>query len=532
MADCTHAPMRRHPARGKDGRSGFCSRPPRFSALLVALLGVRSVAAQTVDQQPDTPAVPRPLPSAAPPSLPTASVAGAAPTTVPTASLPSLPASAAQWATQRDLAAQNDHLTREISRLRDELQALREEQSDTREQVNALAPLASRFSGYLDVGFFYVAGDGTGLRYDAGYANFPEYRGRIPESWVFLGDPLATTMNSRGDPANTGASRAITLNPVHSDGKPSFMVNNINLAIFNGLTENLQVNALIDFLPRGRNVSNPDGLFLGDFIDVKLAYAEYTVPVSRFGLTLTAGKFDSVLGYEYRIQEAPDRITVTPSLICRYTCGRPLGLKARFRFLDNRLTLNLAVTNGSHFIEQFPFSDETDSNYFQTGAGRLAYKLPVGAGLEIGFSGAVGVQDQQANSDVLQWHYGFDLHLDVRGLEIQAEFVQGRANGQTTSTVVRCNEAPCLDYKGAYGLVAYRVTNWLMPYVRTDWREALHEHGASFVYNSDAVRFTFGLRLEAGTSVILKAEYTHVREIGRVPEFPDDVLTSSLVIRY
>ena len=97
---------------------------------------------------------------------------------------------------------------------------------------------------------------------------------------------------------------------------------------------------------------------------------------------------------------------------------------------------------------------------------------------------------------------------------------------------MRCDEAQCLEYRGAYGLVAYRITNWLMPYVRVDWREALHESGASFVYQSNALRATGGLRFEIGTAVILKAEYTHVRELGRLVEFPDDVLVSSLVIKY
>ena len=324
---------------------------------------------------------------------------------------------------EREFVAQSERLNREIQKLRQDIDALREEQTAQSQQLRTLSPLAGRITGYLDFGFFYVSGDGTGIRYDAGYQNFPEYRGLVPDSWVFMGDPLATMINSRGDPANTGDSRAITFNPIHSDGKPSFIMNNVNLALFSGITENLQVNALIDFVPRGRNVSNSNAVFLGDYIDVKLAYAEYNVPLQRFGLSLTVGKFDSVLGYEYRVQESPDRITVTPSLICRYTCGRPLGLKARFRFFDERLSLNLALTNGSNFIEQFPIYDEVDSNYFQTGSGRLAYKFPVGAGLEIGVSGSVGVQDQQPSKDVLQWHVGVDLHLDYRGLDIQAEFV-------------------------------------------------------------------------------------------------------------
>lgn len=466
-------------------------------------------------------------------SVPSAAGGSAGPNlATSTATPPGDPLTADPPVRKSELAAQNERLMRELAQLRQELASLREDQNSTSQQVRALSPLSTRFSGYLDVGFFYVSGDGTGIRSDTGYAVLPQYRGVVPDSWVFLGDPLATTINSRGDPANTGESRAVTFNPIGNKGTPSFLVNNLNLALFVGLSENLQVNALIDFLPRGRNVSNPDGLFLGDFLDVKLGYVEYTVPTERFGLSLYAGKFDSVLGYEYRVQEAPDRITVTPSLICRYTCGRPIGLKARFTFLNNRLNLNAALTNGSSFVEQFPLFDETDSNYFQTGSLRIGTKLPVGAGLEIGASGSLGVQDQQSDPRVLQWHFGFDLHLDVRGFEVQAEFVQGRASGKTESTTVPCDAAPCLDYRGAYGLFAYRVTNWLMPYARIDWRQAVHQSGASFVYSSHAVRFTGGLRFELGSVVVLKAEYTHVREVDPLPDFPDDVFTSSLIIKY
>ena len=116
-------------------------------------------------------------------------------------------------------------------------------------------------------------------------------------------------------------------------------------------------------------------------------------------------------------------------------------------------------------------------------------------------------------------------------MDVQAEFVQGRVTGKTSAGGPACDEAQCLDYRGAYGLIAYRVTNWLMPYARVDFREALHQSGASFVYISDLVRVTAGLRLELGTYVILKGEYTHLQEVGRLPDFPDDVLTTSLVVK-
>jgi hypothetical protein len=261
---------------------------------------------------------------------------------------------------------------------------------------------------------------------------------------------------------------------------------------------------------------------------VKLAYAEWRKP----WLSLFAGRIDPVLGYEYRIQEAPDRLTVTPSLICRYTCGRPIGVKARGKLFDEALILNVALTNGSSFWEGFGISDDVDRNDVKTVSGRLAYRLPVGRGLELGVSGAVGAQDAQSDDSVIQWHVGGDAHLEWRDLEVTAEYVKGKAPGKDEVGQPDCFAAPCLTYQGAYGLVGYRVTNWLLPYARVDWRDALHKNGASFIYISQLARGTVGLRFELGTAVIVKAEYTLNRELGRIPQFSDDVFTSSMVVKY
>ena len=45
------------------------------------------------------------------------------------------------------------------------------------------------------------------------------------------------------------------------------------------------------------------------------------------------------------------------------------------------------------------------------------------------------------------------------------------------------------------------------------------ENGASFVYISDLARVTPGLHFEFGTNVIVKAEYSLNRELGRIPHF-------------
>lgn len=130
-----------------------------------------------------------------------------------------------------------------------------------------------------------------------------------------------------------------------------------------------------------------------------------------------------------------------------------------------------------------------------------------------------------------QWQWGADLHLEVRGAELTGEFVWGKVNGATEAGGPECGLAPCLDFKGTYGQLGYRVLNWLMPYARVDWRQALHRSGASFVYNSNTLRVTPGVRFDAGAHVIIKAEYVVNLELGRIPRIPNDVLTLSLVAR-
>lgn len=427
---------------------------------------------------------------------------------------------------------ENDALRQENEALRGQVETLEVQQEAVDQKVERVMPLAGRVGGYLDFGFFYVGGDGTGIRADSNFDYFPEYEDEIPPEWVFMGDPLSTVINSRGDPAETGDSRAVLQDSVSNGGKASFIVNALNVSLFAALGKNLTVDGLVDFLPRNRDVTDPDGVNLGDFVDIKLAYLRYKVPVKLFSLSLYAGKIDPVVGYEYRIQEAPDRLTVTPSLLCRYTCGRPVGIKSRWKFLrDRSLILNLSVTNGGSWTEQFGFQNEVDTNHLFTFAGRLSYAIPR-TGMEIGGSGAWGAQDLQTRDDVAQWQWGVDLHVDIAGLNLTGEFIMAKATGNTPPGDLACADAPCLDAKGAYGLVGYRILNWLLPYARVDWRDALHRSGASFVYISELVRITGGIRFDINEFVLIKGEYTHNRELGRIPQFPNDVFTSSVVARF
>ncbi len=417
-----------------------------------------------------------------------------------------------------------------MQRLEDELARLREDNAFLEQKLDSATRLSARFSGYLDVGFFATGGDGAGTRTDLGNVYFPEYAGVVPDSWVFMGDPLSTAVNARGEPADTGESRAVTFDPVDSRGKSTFIVNALNLGLLVGLGDTASLVGSVNFVPRGRNVSDPLGVSVGDYVDVKLAYGEWRPAFERVSLALQVGKFDSVVGREYRSLESPDRTTVTPSLICRYTCGRPLGVKARLKLLDDALVANVSVTNGSHATEGFPLSDEIDRNQWKSAAGRLSYLAT--DTVELGVSGAVGAQDLQTDDGILQWHLGGDLHVDWKDFELTAELVKGRADGDTSPMAPPCDVAACIRYTGAYGLLSHRLTNELEPFARVDWRDAVHESGASFVYVSQLVRYTLGLRSELGAHVIVKAEATLNRELGRLPQFPNNVFTTSLLLKY
>lgn len=504
----------------------------RASAIALATLAVTRTAAAdppaTTAPSPAPPAVPTAAPTPAPPPVPAAASTAAAP-----AALATEPAAPSTADVERRLRA----LEEENRKLHDEIVQMKDDNKFTQEQVKQLVPLTTRFSGFLDVGFFYVQGNGSGIRPDTNYQHFPEYNTGatgVPGQWVFMGDPLATMVNARGEPADTDGSRAITFDPIHNGGAPSFIVNSLTLNLFEGIGDNFTVNGAVDFVPRNRDPSDPNGIDLGAFIDVRLAYGEWIVPTKSFDLSIYAGKFDSVLGIEYRTQDAANRLTVTPSLICRYTCGYPLGLKARAKFFDEKLILNTAITNGSSFVEMFPFSDELALSAMKSGSARLSYRFPVGAGLEFGVSALGGAQNNQTSNTVYQYQYGADVSLDWNDIILQGEFVHGEAEGAGTGNPMDppCNVAPCLHFTGAYGLLGYRLFNWLTPYARVDGRDALHRSGASFVYISDLMRTTGGLHFEIGTNFILKAEYTHIIELGRVPQFNDDVATSSFVVKY
>jgi len=477
-----------------------------------------------------------------------------------TAEAPSTEPAATDTAELDALVAENDALTRrmealeqaadaedtreaerdaELERLRKSNEALsaevetvrqRQEEADTK--IRRQEFLTGRLHGYLDAGFFFVSGDGSGTRPDLGNETLG-LDAVAPDDWVFMGDPLSTAVNSRGDIADAGDSQAVAFDPIRSRGNPTFLVNAFNIAPSIGLGEHIAVEGMVDFLPRGQTIAPYGDTALRDYLDIKLAYVLWRPALKRFDVELSVGKVDSAFGREYRSQEAPDRTTVTPSLMCRYTCGRPTGVKSRWKFLsDRQLTVNLSLANGSTMQPTFGAASDREHNAAKTVAGRVSYRFPVGAGLEFGGSGLAGAQDMQADSGVLQWQYGVDAHLSINGLEFTAEFIQGQMPGREEPGQAPCAGAQCLDVLSAYGLLGYRFTNWLMPYIRVDWRDAQHRHGGRYHYESTLARFTPGVRFEIGEHMIIKGEYTFNRELGRIPQFPNDVLTTSVVARF
>ncbi len=93
-----------------------------------------------------------------------------------------------------------------------------------------------------------------------------------------------------------------------------------------GLTPSAVATASINFMPRsGSNFS------LGDVLDADIAQLEW-MPTRSQKTSIFVGKFDSVLGIEYRDRKSNQRYGITPSLIARYTIGTAVGVKVRSKF--------------------------------------------------------------------------------------------------------------------------------------------------------------------------------------------------------
>ncbi len=383
------------------------------------------------------------------------------------------------------------------------------------------------FGGYVDVGFFVPFGTGVGVQQDFGNVAFPQYAGKF--GWVFYGDLLAPTVNSRGEAADLGdLPGAKRFDSVHSRGAPGFIVNEINLRAQGSVGSSVLILASVNLMPR-----TGSDFALGDFFEVDLAQLEW-MPTSDRRTSIFVGKMESLMGVEYRQRKATNRFGITPSLLARYTTGTPLGVKVRSKFFKGDfLTVALAFTNGSSTTEQFHFYDEVDSNAGKTVSGRVSLK-PFGlldsgvlGELEVGVSAMWGPQDRALDSLGAMWFVGVDLLWHKGRVDVEAQWLRGMAPGKAQDQVygLQLNQ-------GAYLTVTWRITSLVGVLVRGELRDAFVFLGDERAYLTKSYRVTAGARLTFNEHVALKAEYLFNGEYGGVPQVANDVLTSSLVLTY
>lgn len=391
----------------------------------------------------------------------------------------------------------------------------------SRAAVREAARPAVKVDGYVDTGFFVPDGNGVGFVNDVRNTQ----RARFPTvPWILLGDPWATAVNSRGEPADTDGSFAIPFDNVDSSGRSSFLLNELNVDLSSRLDDRAVVFASVDFLAR-----TGSGGRLGDLVDLDFGYLELR-PWTRHDVVFEVGKYRSVFGLEYRRQESPDRTGVTPSLIHRYVGGHPVGLKGRGRKVTpgHEWIAALAVNNGSSHVEEFSFAQEVDFNNGKHVSGRLSHgwtSLKGGGRLELGISHERGAQDRQRDDEIIEQQFGADAAFERDGLEVRAEYVDGISPGRGAEG------APRLTFQGGHLEASYAANNEITPYLRWEYRDAVHVAPA-FAYVIDVSRWTAGCRVTLGARWTLKAEYLHNLEHGPVPRIDNDVFTTSQVMTF
>ncbi|MFL5305704.1 MAG: hypothetical protein ACJ8F1_10835 [Polyangia bacterium] len=423
-----------------------------------------------------------------------------------------------------------------IQDLQQHMQDLEARLDETRNIATFRRPIVT-VGGYIDLGFFVPQGTGVGVIQDVGPTRaFPEYANQY--TWVFLGDLLAPAVNSRGEPVSLGNFPGVNrFDSIDSTGAPSFIVNEVNLRLDAAIARNALATASVDFMPRsGREFS------LGDFMEVDLAQLEW-MPTPSGRTSIFVGKFDSVIGIEYRDRKSTERFGVTPSLISRYTTGTPLGIKVRSKLGDaERVVVAAAITNGSSSIEQFHFYDEIDSNAGKTVSGRVSVRpVPIDvADLEVGLSGAWGPQDHALDSNQALWFAGLDLLAHFGALDVKAQFLKGGAPGQMGPPADPNHEPYGLKlHYGGYVELDWMATPLVGFLARGEVRAAdvwLGDvnslNGGDRLYITRAWRATAGVRVVVNQHIAAKAEYLLNGEYGGIPHIPDDVFTTSLVLSY
>lgn len=412
-----------------------------------------------------------------------------------------------------------------IAELEDRVEELTQKLVRAEQSQKRTGPVLT-FGGYVDVGFFVPGGNnGAGIIEDVGNSAFPEYGGRY--GWTFLGDILATPVNSRGEAADLGDAPGVRrMDLIHARGSPSFLVNEVNLRATAGLSERLLLTASVNFTPR----TGATEFALGDTFDVDIAQLEW-LPFADGKTSVFVGKFDSVVGIEYRERKAHQRFGITPSLLARYTSGTPVGLKVRTKLLDEHLVVAAALTNGTSSTEQFHFYNETDTNWGKTLSGRVSGNLgkfaPAGTELEVGVSGEYGAQGfARANSGIM-YLVGADALFRWKNLNLKAQFLRGFSPGSAMDRAYGLKL-----HRSGYLEANYMFTPTFGALGRAELRDAFVDLADERAYLTKSWRATAGLRAAVTENVIVKAEYLFNGEYGGIPDIRNNLFTSSVLVTY
>lgn len=385
-------------------------------------------------------------------------------------------------------------------------------------------------TGFIDMGAYYAQNKGVGFYKDVNN-NFTQYADKTA---VFLGDPAATYVNTRHEAADLGEAGNFPLafDMMQSKGNPTGSINSVTVDLIAELSDKVRLQASTEFLPRQATVSNQASL--GSFVNVDMAFIDYK-PFSQYDITFTAGKFIGITGIEYRWRRAPDRWTVTPTLVGRYMDGNPIGAKVRGKHFDKRLVWNVGVTNGNSFTFDTRIFETVESNSGKTVAGRLSYDFAFGpiSLLELGMSGSWGPQDQQPSNNPRQWDWGPDFQIAFWAIQLRGQWFKVNTDGGSIAEA-KNYIAEAWYVEGMYSIPGlFDLVHTFGIYTRFSRRVAT-EIDPKYVFIVDIAQVTPGIRVDISESIIFKAEYSFNLEMGYLKNyaFNNNVFTSSLVAKF
>ena len=384
-------------------------------------------------------------------------------------------------------------------------------------------------TGFVDMGFSFAQNKGVGFTKDVDN-NFTQYADKTA---VFVGDPASTYMNTRHEAHDLGEASnfPVAFDTMQGRGNPMGTINSATIDIIAEIHEKVRLQVTTEFLPRQPVVQNQTGN--GNFVNLDMAFLDYK-PFEQYDITVTAGKFIGITGIEYRWRRAPDRWTVTPTLVGRYMDGNPIGVKVRGKHFDKRFIWNVGVTNGNSFTNDTRIFETVETNSGKTYSGRLSYDFAFGpiTLLEIGASGSYGPQDGQISNNPKQWDFGPDLQFAWNALQIRGQWFKVNTDGGGISET-KNYIAEAWYIEGMYSFPGLFDLNSVGIYTRFSRRKA-DEIDPKYVFIVDVAQITPGMRIDITESIIFKAEYSINLEVGYISKyaFDNNIFTSSLVAKF